>query len=140
MLLVVAQRHQVEQQLRAAGGDRPAKQERPIVVGQRALRHKQRAVAARVHVQRHPLLALGVAAPKRVLEAARQHAVRGLLQQLAVVGRKVAHAHRQVAGNLAALEYDQLTDELERENELQVKALGEELAGELGLGERHMVC
>ena len=31
----------------------------------------------------------------------------------------------------------QLTDEVEREKELEVKALGEELAGELGLGERH---
>ena len=36
-------------------------------------------------------------------------------------------------------EGDKLTDEFEREKELQLKVLGEELAGELGLGLRHMV-
>ena len=71
VLVVEAQLDKVEQQLRAAGGDRPAeqRQERLIVVGQRALRHKQRAVAARVLVQHHALLALSVTAPERVLEA-----------------------------------------------------------------------
>ena len=79
VLVVAAQLHKVEKQLRAACSDRPAeqRQERLIVVGQRALRHKQRAVAARVLVQHHPLLALGVAAAECVLEAARQHAVSG---------------------------------------------------------------
>ena len=69
VLVVEAQLDKVEQQLRAAGCDRPAeqRQERLIVVGQRALRHKQRAVAACVLVQHHSLLALGVAAPERVL-------------------------------------------------------------------------
>ena len=69
------------------------------MVGQRALRHKQRTVAARVLVQHHPLLAPGVAAPERVLEAVRQHTVNGVLfQLLAVVGRKVAHALRFASG------------------------------------------
>ena len=44
----------------------------------------------------------------------------------------------RLARALPVLERDQLTDELEREKELQVKALGKEMAGELGLGERHM--
>ena len=35
------------------------------------------------------------------------------------------------------LERDQLTDEVEGEKELEVKALREELAGELGLGQGH---
>ena len=78
----------------------------------------------------YALLALGVAAPERVLEAAREHAVHGVrLQQLAVVGRKVAHALHFASG-LAVLERDQLTDEVEGEKELEVKALGGELAGE----------
>ena len=37
------------------------------------------------------------------------------------------------------LERDQLTDEVEGEKELEVKALGEELAGELGLGQGHLM-
>ena len=57
-----------------------------------------------------------------------------------VVGPKVAHALR-FASDLPVLERDQLTDEVERVNErvneLQVKALGDELARELWLGERH---
>ena len=107
------------------------------MVVQRALRHEQHIVSPFVLVQHHPLLALGVAAPEHVLEAAWQHAIRGVFQQLMVVGRKVAHVFR-VAHALAVLEIDQLTDELEREKELQVKALGKEMAGELGLGERQM--
>ena len=110
------------------------------MVGHRALGQKQRAVASGVLVQHHALLALGVAAPERVLEAARRHAVHGVLfQQLAVVGRKIAHVV-DFASGLAVLERDQLTDEVEGEKGLEVKALKEELAGELGLGERHEVC
>ena len=71
-----------------------------------------------------PSCPFGVAAPERVLEAARVR-----LQQLAVVGRKVAHA-LDLASGLAVLERDQLTDEVEGEKELEVKALGGELAGE----------
>ena len=148
MFVVVAQRDKFEKQLLAGGCDRPAEQlqQRLFVVGQRALHHKQRAVAARVLVQHHVLLALGVAAQERrerVLEAARKHAVRGVFQQLAdrvaVVGRKVAHALHFASG-LAVLERDQLTDDVEGKKELEVKALREKLAGELGLGERHKVC
>ena len=51
-----------------------------------------------------------------------------------VVGRKVAHA-LCLASGLPVLERDRLTDEVGREKELQVKVLGEELAGELGLRE-----
>ena len=72
----------------------------------------------------YALLARGVAAPERVLEAARVR-----LRQLAVVGRKVAHA-LDLASGLAVLERDQVTDEVEGEKELEVKALGGELAGE----------
>ena len=36
------------------------------------------------------------------------------------------------------MERDQITDEVEREKELQVKTLGEEVAGKLGLQERHL--
>ena len=53
-----------------------------------------------------------------------------------VVGCKVAHLLRS-ASDLPVLERHQLTDEVEQVKELQVKALGEELAGELWLGERH---
>ena len=46
------------------------------MVGQRALGHKQRAVATGVLVQHHALLALGVAAAERVLLVAlREHAI-----------------------------------------------------------------
>ena len=45
----------------------------------------------------------------------------------------------EVASGLAVLERDQLTDEVEGEKELEVKALGEELAGELGLGQGHLM-
>ena len=69
-----------------------------MVVGQHALRHKQRAVAARVLLRHHALLAFGVAAQERVLEAARQHADRAVFQQLAVVGRKVTHALHFASG------------------------------------------
>ena len=41
---------------------------------------------------------------------------------------------------MTVLERNQLTDEVEGEKELEVKALGEELAGRLWLGERDVVC
>ena len=40
---------------------------------------------------------------------------------------------------VTVLERNQLTDEVEGEKELEVKALGEELAGELGLGQGHLM-
>ena len=83
-------------------------------------------------VQHHPLLALGLAAHVHLLQAPWQHAILGILQQLAEVLHKVAHA-LCLASCLPVLELDQLTDVLDLENELQVKALGKELAAELGL-------
>ena len=78
VLVVVAERHQDEQLLRAAGRHRPAekRQERLIMVGQRALRNEQHAVVPCVLVQHNPLFALGVPAPVHVLHAAQQDAVR----------------------------------------------------------------